>query len=328
VLNPITGFYRDPVVTLDFGSLYPSVMCELNICASTRLTRAEARFGGFAFTQPPAPDLTGIWYRGVDKVARIHETADDAISVYGFADKTTVTARYTDQLNESITLPSGNVWQLEDGGYVVRVSADEVWHRADKDVLVMVDASVREGVIPALERTLKLDRKAAKKRLAQAEETGDKAAASFFDNLQSGIKVLMNALYGGLGSGKGGIFPESSPLASAITARGRSLIVMVKRTLEQRFWLLPDGVLGGFEGEPLPRRAGAKPLRVLYGDTDSVMIHFPGCNLQQTADHGQRLSAFFDSQMLKAPHSLAFEKILFPTAFYKVSAACFCARAL
>jgi DNA polymerase elongation subunit (family B) len=303
------------VVTLDFGSLYPSVMCELNVCASTRLTRAEARFGGYSFTQPPAPDLTGIWYRGVDKVARIHETADDAISVYSFADKTTVVARYSDQLNESITLPGGTVWQLEDGGYAMRVSANEVWHRADKDVLVMVDASVREGVIPALERTLKLDRKAAKKRLAQAEATSDKAAASFFENLQSGIKVLMNALYGGLGTGKGGIFPESSPLASAITARGRSLIVMVKKTLEQRFWLL-EGTVGGFEGEPPPVRA--QPLRVLYGDTDSVMIHFPGCSLQQTAHHGQRLSTFFDTQMLKAPHTLAFEKILFPTAFYKV----------
>lgn len=186
MLNPITGFYRDPVVTLDFGSLYPSVMCELNVCASTRLTRAEARFGGYSFTQPPAPDLTGIWYRGVDKVARIHETADDAISVYSFADKTTATARYTDQLNESITLPSGDVWQLEDGGYVMRVSANEVWHRADKDVLVMVDASVREGVIPALERALKLQRKTAKKKLAQAEESKDNAAILFLDNLQQG----------------------------------------------------------------------------------------------------------------------------------------------
>jgi hypothetical protein len=42
-----------------------------------------------------------------------------------------------------------------------------------------------------LERTLKLQRKAAKKKLAQAEEAGDKAAATFFDNLQSGIKILM-----------------------------------------------------------------------------------------------------------------------------------------
>jgi hypothetical protein len=38
------------------------------------------------------------------------------------------------------------------------------------------------------------------------------------------------------------------------------------------------------------------------------MIHFPACTLQQAADHGERLSKFFDTKMLKAPQSLAFEK--------------------
>jgi len=279
VLTPKTGFYRDPVVTLDFGSLYPSCMCELNICASTRLSRAVARFAGLAYTQPPAPDLTGTWWRGPDKVARVHEKADDDISVYLLDTKRTVVARYTDELNESITLPDGAAWTLEDGGYALRVGPDEVWRRADKDVLVMVETGVREGVIPMLERTLKQDRKAAKKKMAAAEAAKDKAAEVFLNNLQNGIKVLMNAvravpyvaclcpdaaqLYGGLGTGRGGIFPESSPLASAITARGRSLIVMVKKTLERQFWLTPGGELGGFGAEPAP--GGAEALVVLYG---------------------------------------------------------------
>jgi hypothetical protein len=43
-------------------------------------------------------------------------------------------------------------------------------------------------------------------------------------------------------------------------------------------------------------------------DTDSVMIHFPACTLQQAADHGERLSKFFDTKILKSPQSLAFEK--------------------
>ena len=106
-------------------------MVELNICASTRLTRAEAKFGGLEYTQPPAPDLTGVWYHGTDKVARVHETADDAISVYTFADKHTRVARYTDQLNESVTLPGGvEVWVLEDGGYKLRLEPDVVWHHS------------------------------------------------------------------------------------------------------------------------------------------------------------------------------------------------------
>ena len=35
VIDPIKGFYRDPVVTLDFASLYPSIIRTHNLCPST-----------------------------------------------------------------------------------------------------------------------------------------------------------------------------------------------------------------------------------------------------------------------------------------------------
>jgi DNA polymerase elongation subunit (family B) len=264
VLSPVTGFYRDPVATLDFSSLYPSIMMEANVCSSTRLTLAQAQNDSLSYNQPPAPCLSGIWWRGTDKVAKIHEESDTNISIYSLVTKKTQVAKYSTELNESITLPGGATWQLENGGYALRLG-DEVWHRAPKDILVFVDPSVRPGIIPELEKQLKADRKAAKRRLAAAEAAGDKAAAVYWDNLQNGIKVLMNALYGGLGSARGGIFPESAPLASAITARGRSLICTVKREIESKFFLMDDGTLGGLQGEPLA--AGGKHLRVLYGDT-------------------------------------------------------------
>jgi len=47
------------------------------------------------------------------------------------------------------------------------------------------------------------------------------------------------------------------------------------------------------------------------------MISFPNCTLQQAAEHGARLSTFFDTEILNQPHSLAFEKVLFPCAFYR-----------
>jgi len=40
VIEPIPGFYDDPVTTLDFASLYPSIMISNNLCYSTILDGA------------------------------------------------------------------------------------------------------------------------------------------------------------------------------------------------------------------------------------------------------------------------------------------------
>lgn len=50
------------------------------------------------------------------------------------------------------------------------------------------------------------------------------------------------------------------------------MIVMVKKTLEARFWLLPGGALSGFDGEPV--EAGGKLLRVLYGGECLATVWF------------------------------------------------------
>ena len=35
VIDPVRGFYIEPVATLDFASLYPSIMMAHNLCYST-----------------------------------------------------------------------------------------------------------------------------------------------------------------------------------------------------------------------------------------------------------------------------------------------------
>lgn len=42
VLDPVRGFHADPVITLDFASLYPSIMIAYNLCYSTLLTKQQA----------------------------------------------------------------------------------------------------------------------------------------------------------------------------------------------------------------------------------------------------------------------------------------------
>ena len=58
VITPMPGFYEEPVVTLDFASLYPSIMRAFNMCFSTLIRNpAEARARGFHFSDAD-PDPT------------------------------------------------------------------------------------------------------------------------------------------------------------------------------------------------------------------------------------------------------------------------------
>lgn len=42
VMDPIIGFYQVPIATLDFSSLYPSIMIAHNICYSTLIAARDA----------------------------------------------------------------------------------------------------------------------------------------------------------------------------------------------------------------------------------------------------------------------------------------------
>lgn len=41
VIEPVKGFYRDPIATLDFASLYPSIIMAHNLCYSTLVTSSD-----------------------------------------------------------------------------------------------------------------------------------------------------------------------------------------------------------------------------------------------------------------------------------------------
>lgn len=69
IMEPQSAFYKDPVVVLDFQSLYPSIMLAYNMCFSTCLGRADRlkdrdgnptdRFGFSSYTME-AGDLESL----------------------------------------------------------------------------------------------------------------------------------------------------------------------------------------------------------------------------------------------------------------------------
>ena len=69
VLDPKIGFYERPVATLDFASLYPSIMMAHNLCYTTLLrrdrlpVRAGRRFGGVGACGLCGRARVGLWGR-------------------------------------------------------------------------------------------------------------------------------------------------------------------------------------------------------------------------------------------------------------------------
>ncbi|PIO63581.1 hypothetical protein TELCIR_14813 [Teladorsagia circumcincta] len=45
VIEPLRGFYNEPIATLDFASLYPSIMIAHNLCYTTLLKKPEGEEG-------------------------------------------------------------------------------------------------------------------------------------------------------------------------------------------------------------------------------------------------------------------------------------------
>lgn len=44
VIEPIRGFYNTPIATLDFASLYPSIMIAHNLCYTTLIRGSNAAY--------------------------------------------------------------------------------------------------------------------------------------------------------------------------------------------------------------------------------------------------------------------------------------------
>lgn len=148
------------------------------------------------------------------------------------------------------------------------------------------------GVVPALLEDLAAFRKKAKKDMAAAKAAGDTWAEALFNGRQNAFKITMNSVYGFLGATKG-ILP-CVPIAASVTATGREMIKQTKHLAET---LAPGS-------------------RVIYGDTDSVMVIF-----DVGPDKRHDMHAHFDiatrvaeeiSKTFKAPNELEFEKTYYP----------------
>jgi DNA polymerase elongation subunit (family B) len=144
-----------------------------------------------------------------------------------------------------------------------------------------VDPTVRKGILPIILEDLLGARKRAKKDMAAEEAKNGKESPLYkvFDGRQLALKVSANSVYGFTGAVVGKL--PCLAIGASVTSYGREMIEKSKEFVEKTY-------------------AGA---RVLYGDTDSIMIDFGVETMQEAARLGiesaKRITAMFNRHPIK-----------------------------
>ena len=168
-----------PVIVLDFGALYPSIMRERNVCVSTRTTVAEATRLGVPLAEvPPCPWAEGTW---VDDEGGRHVVGADV----------------TDTPTGEYLTSCGARFRLDDDGHVAHLSTGGMWRRCPATMLAFVSTDHLLGMLPGMLAELKAQRDSCKKAGKVAKAAGNGPLAVFWDLQQAAVKVLMNGCYGG-----------------------------------------------------------------------------------------------------------------------------------
>ncbi|KAJ1969756.1 DNA-directed DNA polymerase alpha catalytic subunit pol1 [Dispira parvispora] len=121
------------------------------------------------------------------------------------------------------------------------------------------DPDQEPGVLPRLLKTL-VDRRRQVKQLMKAKGLSELEKAQY-NIRQQALKLTANSMYGCLGYAKSRFYAK--PLAMLITHKGREILQSTVQVAE------------------------AEQLDVIYGDTDSIMIHTNSCDLDQVLQIGR-----------------------------------------
>lgn len=258
VLDPIVGIFQDnPIVVLDYGSLYPSSMISENISHDTIVL------------DPKFDNVPGQTYVDVS----FTELGETKTCRYAQSTKGVLPKILEHLLTQRKATRKKMLWktlQLKTGESVSGLISKDT----DSTFVMAADSRVID-----------------KTDVIEYKDTFDDFQKGVFDGLQNAYKVTANSLYGQTGAKTSPMYMKE--LAASTTATGRNMILMAKAFVENQF--------------------GA---RVIYGDTDSIFIEYvpePGTKdpVLAAMHFGEHVSEQF-KPMLKKPHDLEFDKVLFP----------------
>lgn len=146
------------------------------------------------------------------------------------------------------------------------------------------DQPLSMGLIPTALQIMLKKRKEARKKME--DPTLDDAQKSVYNGLQLAYKVVANSIYGQLGSRTSPI--RKMCIAACTTAVGRRSLLFAKSTVEA------DGA------------------EVVYGDTDSIFVKFPGKDLPGAIKAGQEAASKITSMCPHKAFVIGYEKTFYP----------------
>lgn len=149
----------------------------------------------------------------------------------------------------------------------------------------------RKGLLPNIFTDLLGARKRAK---ADLKKETDPFKRGVLDGRQLALKVSANSVYGFTGATNGKL--PCLAISSSTTAYGREMIEKTKAEVEAKYT-----IDNGYNFDA----------KVIYGDTDSVMVKFGPPDVQSCMDLGNEAAGFVSAKFT-SPIKLEFEKVYFP----------------
>lgn len=154
-----------------------------------------------------------------------------------------------------------------------------------------VKPHIRKGLLPEILENLLAARKRAKQMM---KEEKDPFRYKVLDGRQLALKISANSVYGFTGAQVGKL--PCLEISQSVTAFGRQMIEFTKNVVEERY-----KIANGYTTDA----------KVIYGDTDSVMIKFGVKTLEEAMELGREAADYVSAKFTK-PIKLEFEKCYFP----------------
>lgn len=322
VMEPISSMYTDPVVVLDFQSLYPSMMIAYNICFSTCLGRVpnddngtRRRENAQTTPPPPPPPAALPMHLSQSSLPASQSQPSDASQSQRtpiVPTRATVPPRTGAHLADFASPPQVSGASLlspatpgmvetppsqhQFGGAVIHRpnsmidslhSSDSLW--VSSNGVMFAKSTARAGLLPRLLREILESRVMVKKAMNRPEVQSHRGLHRLLNARQFGLKLISNVTYGYTAAGFSGRMP-CAEIADAIVQSGRD-------TLERAIHLV--------ESDPVWRA------KVVYGDTDSLFVLLPGRTRAEAFEVGREIASRV-TQANPKPVKLQLDKVYQP----------------